>query len=119
MADIDYERFKIKSYTHWYLYLHESQYFLGRMYIWSLRAGLHDLMDVTDEERAELFEIGREARGALTRLWFPDLFNWASLGNISQQCHVHVIPRYAKLRQFAGFVFKDTRWGQNYAPYDY
>jgi hypothetical protein len=29
---IDYEQLKIKSYTHWDLYLHENQCYLGRTF---------------------------------------------------------------------------------------
>lgn len=116
---MDYEEFRIEEFKHWVAYLHTNQYFLGRTYIWSKRQGLVDLMDTTTEEREELFGIGGLLKNALQELFQPDLFNWASLGNLSQQCHVHVIPRYAQARSFAGLSFHDGRWGQNYAPYDY
>lgn len=44
--------------------------------------------------------------------------NYAALSNTSPVIHVHLIPRYKESRAFAGGIFKDTRWGQNYAPYD-
>ena len=116
---MDYKQFKIKEFRFWVVYLHTSQYFLGRVYIWSRRQGLVDLMDITMEEREELFEIGRLLKNVLGEIFHPDLFNWASLGNLSAQCHVHLIPRYATIRNFAGIVFEDGRWGKNYAPYDY
>lgn len=115
----NYERWMVVSYKHWGVYLHTNQYFLGRVYIWSRRERLVDLMDVSPWEREELFKIGKGVKEALTRLFSPDLFNWASLGNLSAQCHLHVIPRYKTLRTFAGATFVDERWGKNYAPYNY
>jgi diadenosine tetraphosphate (Ap4A) HIT family hydrolase len=115
----DYERFKIADFPFWAVYLHTNQYFLGRMYTWSKRPGLVDLMDITDEEQKELFLIGHSLKIILREVFRPDLFNWASLGNLSTQCHMHLIPRYAKERIFLGTVFRDGRWGKNYAPYDY
>lgn len=44
--------------------------------------------------------------------------NYAALSNTSPVIHVHIIPRYEKVREFEGIAFKDARWGQNYAPYD-
>jgi diadenosine tetraphosphate (Ap4A) HIT family hydrolase len=40
------------------------------------------------------------------------------LSNTSPVIHIHIIPRYKESREFAGTVFKDQRWGKNYAPYD-
>jgi diadenosine tetraphosphate (Ap4A) HIT family hydrolase len=50
----------------------------------------------------------------LTRLFKPDLFNYASLGNDTHHLHVHVIPRYASPREFQGIAFEDKRWGHSY-----
>ncbi len=44
--------------------------------------------------------------------------NYAALSNTSTVIHIHLIPRYKEVRQFDNVVFKDARWGQNYAPYD-
>ena len=116
---MDYEQYKLKEYKYWAVYLNVNQYFLGRVYIWSKRKGLVDLMDLSEKEQKELFEICKQVKQALTELFRPDLFNWASLGNISSQCHLHVIPRYEKPRLFNLEVFVDERWGKNYAPYNY
>jgi diadenosine tetraphosphate (Ap4A) HIT family hydrolase len=40
------------------------------------------------------------------------------LGNLINQCHVHVIPRYKESREFEGAKFTDGRWGKNHSPYD-
>jgi diadenosine tetraphosphate (Ap4A) HIT family hydrolase len=114
----DYHKYEIVRFRHWTIYVHQQQTYLGRCYIWSHRIRLIDLMDLTPIEREELFAIGFELRTALTQLFQPDLFNWASLGNVTTQCHVHLIPRYSEERQFDGLTFIDTRFGMNYAPYE-
>ena len=55
---------------------------------------------------------------ALKTLFKPDKMNYAALSNVSEKIHVHFVPRYKEAREFGGVVFKDLRWGQNYAPYD-
>ena len=44
--------------------------------------------------------------------------NCAALSNTSPVIHMHIIPRYKETRKFAKLIFKDTRWGQNFAPCD-
>ena len=60
----------------------------------------------------------QEMKAALKTLFKPDKMNYAALSNTSSVIHVHIIPRYKDSREFAGVIFKDTRWGSNYAPYD-
>lgn len=118
MSESSYERWKIRSFDHWAVYLHaESPSYLGRVYIWLLREEV-DLMDITPEEQEELFAIGRQLKTVLKQLFQVDHFNWAALGNVAVHCHVHVIPRYKVPREFEGITFVDNRWGKNYVPYD-
>lgn len=112
------EQLKIKEYKHWTVYLHDNQCYLGRVYIWSKRDGLVDLLDMTEEEQREFFDVGRKVKKAIAELFNPDLMNYASLGNVSTHLHMHVIPRYQSTRTFEGNTFIDERWGKNYAPYD-
>lgn len=114
-----YAKYKIKEYQYWAVYLHQSQYFLGRVYIWSKRKGFVGLQHATLEEWQELQVVLREVERVLSEIWQPDLFNEASLGNLTAQCHMHIIPRYRLARVFQGEMFRDERWGQNYAPYNY
>lgn len=108
----------IKSYEFWEVYLHENQCYLGRVHIWAKRKDALDLFDITKEEREEHFKIGKELQKALKKLFKPDLYNYATLANVTAHLHTHFIPRYSSSREFAGIVFKDERRGQNYAPYN-
>jgi diadenosine tetraphosphate (Ap4A) HIT family hydrolase len=117
--NMDYEKLKIKSYKYWDLYLHENQCYLGRVFV-QLKdeKGVEDFLDIQGQVREEFFQIGQHVKHALKTLFKPDKMNYAALSNTSPIIHVHIIPRYKDTREFNGMTFKDTRWGQNYAPYD-
>jgi diadenosine tetraphosphate (Ap4A) HIT family hydrolase len=113
-----YNHLLIKEYNHWNVFLHESQYYLGRSYLWAKREQALDLFDMTKEEKEEYFKIGNELKGAFKKLFKPDLYNYATLANITPHLHTHFIPRYSSKREFGGVTFIDEKWGQNYAPYN-
>lgn len=116
---VDYEQLKIKSYKHWDVYLHENQCYLGRVFV-QLKddKGVEDFLAIQGEARDEFFEVGAHVKEALKKLFKPDKMNYAALSNVSQKIHVHCVPRYKEVREFAGVIFNDQRWGKNYAPYD-
>ena len=116
---MDYDQLKIKSYQYWDLYLHDNQCYLGRAFA-QLRedAGIEDFLSIKGVVRDEFFSIGQDFKAVLKALFQPDKMNYAALSNTSPKIHVHLVPRYQGPREFAGVVFKDTRWGKNYAPYD-
>lgn len=116
---MDYDQFKIKSYKHWDVYLHENQCYLSRVFV-ALRndEGVEDFLSVEGEVREEFFLIGKKAKTALKILFKPDRMNYAALSNTSAKIHVHLVPRYKETREFNGMLFNNTRWGKNYAPYD-
>ena len=117
----------LRHYTRWGVFLHTEQYFLGRSYVWRLQGGKIDLLDLPPRELDELLVALQDVRRAFTRAFNhhgesdgEDLVNYAWLcnhENHGHHGHMHVIPRYRKSRKFAGRVFQDGLWGQNYAPY--
>lgn len=113
-----YDYLKVKEYKHWTIFLHPNQYYLGRSYVWANRENAIDFLDTNEDEKAEFFVAATQLKQSLIRLFQPDLFNYAALGNVAPHLHVHLIPRYRSIRQFFGYEFKDQRWGMNYAPYD-
>ena len=127
MQNQRYERFKIRKYLHWTLYLHENQHYLGRCYAWLNRdcredERPHRLSELSEEERYELFHfILSPYEKALDQLFGPDHINYAWFGNEIDQHnghgHMHLIPRYEEPITFAGHEFCDEQWGENYAPY--
>lgn len=110
----DYSKYLIKQYTHWGVYVHENQGYLGRCVVWCDRADALDLTDASSVEREELFEILRELKDAIEHAFSCDWYNYCFLGNVVQHLHCHFIPRYKTERLFSGLKFTDERWGQNY-----
>lgn len=108
----------IIDFPHWSLYLHENQNYIGWVYLWARRQDSLDFLSMTAEEEESFFQHARCVKNVLGQLFHPDLFNYASLGNVTPHLHVHIIPRYKEFRLFEGQTFVDTRWGDNFAPYD-
>ncbi len=115
---MNYEKYLIAEYENWKIYLHENQCYLGRVYIWAKRENALDFFDMNESEKKEYFEIGKKLKNALKKLFAPDLYNYSTLANVAAHLHTHFIPRYKKERKFAGIIFKDEKYGQNYAPHN-
>ena len=110
----DYSKNLIKDYKYWSVYIHENQGTLGRVYTWCKREDALDLPDATKEEQLELFEILRDMVKVITKVFKPDMFNYAFLGNVTHHLHGHIVPRYAKPLESNGQMFIDKNWGHNY-----
>lgn len=110
----DFDKFKIKKYKHWTVYLHENQCYLGWLVIWCDREDAEDLVDATQDEYQELLVIIKDMRQILEKEFNPDWFNYNLLGNGFRHLHCHLIPRYASERIVNGEKFTDDRWGHNY-----
>lgn len=107
-----YKHLRLKENTYWRVELRMQQSYLGWCFI-ILKRHLEDLIDISAEEREELFSITKDVKKALTEAFQPDKFNYASLGNISSHVHLQVIPRYKEPRQAFGREFTDKFWGQH------
>lgn len=113
----DYNADILRDYENWSVYLHENQTYLGRTYIALARDGEIDpFTETTAEEQSELLVVISGLKTALSKLYQPNLLNYANLRNTWHHCHWHVIPRYAESREVLGHVFEDLNWGKNYAP---
>ena len=110
----DYSANLIKEYSLWEVYVHENQGYLGRCVIVCKREDALDLTQATSEEQLELFLILQNLKKASEKLFQPDWFNYAFLGNEFRHLHGHFIPRYAKLRIFNDVQFEDKLYGHNY-----
>jgi diadenosine tetraphosphate (Ap4A) HIT family hydrolase len=104
----------VKEYTHWTVYVHENQGYLGRCIIWCKRENALDLTDATPAEQQELFVILKDLYRAAKESFQADWFNYAFLGNGVKHLHCHFIPRYQSPRNFWGITFEDKLWGNNY-----
>jgi len=110
----DFEKYKIKDYKYWTIFIHQNQGYLGRCVVWCKRENALDLTDATEEEQKELFLILNELREAVKKIFQSDWFNYSFLGNETRHLHAHFVPRYAKPKVFEGITFEDKLWGHNY-----
>lgn len=117
---MDYQQLKIKEFRFWDLYLHPNQSpYLGRCYAWARRESAITVLDMTGNEREELYEKVIPAwYKAVKKLSNPDNINIASLGNATKHLHYHLIPRFNTTRKFHNHEFKDPNPKGNYSPYD-
>lgn len=117
-------KYKIYEGRNWRLQIHRDQRYLGRSVVWltSRHVSNMPLESLSTGELQELFGIMRKFRVALNRLWKPELINACWLGNNVHEHdghgHMHLIPRYRTPPQYMGGIFRDERWGRNYAPYE-
>lgn len=122
-GDPHYFQYNVKEYEHWTLRIEEKQRYLGQAVIWLEREGdMQRLSSLSAPERDELWgKVLPEYEAAMANLWHPDHMNYSWLGNFfgmhSGHGHMHMIPRYASKREFAGEVFEDLQWGKHYKPY--
>lgn len=114
---MDYSEYIIKNYNNWILYLQPNQFYLGRCYLWYAYDNPVDLFELDQNSLKELADITCEVKRALSKCFMPDMFNYASLNNITRHLHFHVIPRYQRKVIFENFTFEDKNWGKNYSPY--
>ena len=104
----------------WVVYASPKQYYLGRLVLWSKRpAGTaaynKDVTTLSRGERRELWALMAHMKRALHQWMQPDVLNYAVLANDAKHIHMHIIPRYASPRTFAGEVFEDEKFGHNYS----
>jgi diadenosine tetraphosphate (Ap4A) HIT family hydrolase len=110
----DRHRFLFEG-RNWSVYLYRNQGYLGRCVVYLTTRALKDPLELTDDEREELWtEVLPKLTRALTAAFQPDRFTYAHLANRLHHVHWHVVPRYDVhgAREFAGHTFTDRRRGK-------
>lgn len=105
---------RIAESTYWHLILNYNQNLLGKCFL-VLRRHLEDVPQITIPEWTNLYEQLGRTTTMLDHAFTPTHFNYAFLQNQDRHLHLHVIPRYAQPRQFAGLVFEDAEYPDHYA----
>ena len=99
---------------YWRLILNHNQNLLGKCFL-VLRRHLEAVSELTLGEWTDLHgQIARTTQ-ALNAALAPDHFNYAFLQNQDRHVHLHIIPRYANSRIFAGVTFEDQDYPGHYA----
>lgn len=115
----DFERFKVKSYSQWDLFLHKNQFpYIGRVYAWAKRPEADLVTDMGVREGDELlYEIIPDWVRAIRELWGDHRPNVSILGNESPHLHAHLVPRRRSPITFEGIEFVDPNPNGHYSPY--
>jgi len=117
-CDGELEKYIIKKFEYWIVYLNPDQYYVGRIYIALSRHGPESTIELKKEEWQELKEIIDKVTKVQSSLYKHDLMNYATLQNKDRNhFHVHLIPRYIDSRIVYGEEFKDEFWGK--PPFGY
>ena len=96
-TDMEYEKLKIRSYTHWDLYLHTYQYpYVGRCIAWAHRDDAAKVTDMTPWEWQELFEVIVPSWDAAIR----NLYNHDWPANVRGVRQMVPLPVYQKVFAF-------------------
>lgn len=99
---------------HWRLVVNRNQNLLGKCFL-AARCHTEAVSALTADEWRDLRrELTRTTR-ALVLAFAPDHFNYVFLQNQDRHVHLHVIPRYAGTREFAGGAFADPDYPDHYA----
>ena len=107
---MDFSKLTILEGKNWEIKLHHNQNCLGKIVLWFLGEE-KNFADLNKEEQEEFFDVLKKSRDVLTKLFNPDMFNYACLGNATKHLHFHVIPRYSSSREFEGEEFVDKAFG--------
>jgi len=103
----------VGTWEHWHVVVNWSQNYLGKVML-VLRRHTTDVTALTLGEQSELWRLLGDVKTALLGAFQPDHFNYAFLMNLDAHVHMHIIPRYAQPRVFAGMTFTDGQLGQHY-----
>ena len=98
----------------WRLSLNRNQNLLGKCFL-VLRRHEEVVARLTPDEWLDLHSMLAAATVALRQRFQPDHFNYAFLQNQDRHVHLHIIPRYAAPRTFAGLTFDDPDYPAHYA----
>jgi diadenosine tetraphosphate (Ap4A) HIT family hydrolase len=99
---------------YWRLVLNRNQNLLGKCFL-VLSRHLEAVSQLSPLEWMDLHRQLIRATQALTAAFQPDHFNYAFLQNQDRHVHLHLIPRYAGPRIFAGLVFEDLDYPAHYS----
>jgi diadenosine tetraphosphate (Ap4A) HIT family hydrolase len=97
----------------WTIALNRNQNLLGKVML-VVNRPLEQVILLREDEWTDLHKQLRRVTLALTTAFQPDHFNYAFLQNQDRQVHLHVIPRYAARRIFAGETFEDPDYPDHY-----
>ena len=108
------EKFKVKDMliyetAYWQWTLRPSQPTLG-CGVLSLKRAAEKMMDLTEEEGADLIRIIKVIEKTLYKAFPVKKMNYIMYMMVDFHVHYHIIPRYSENQNFDGVEFVDKGW---------
>lgn len=103
----------VMGWRYWQLFVNRNQNYLGKVML-VLKRHATNVTELKDEEQVEFWNVLRLTKESLDAAFQPDHVNYAFLMNQDRHVHLHLVPRYAEPRKFAGLVFQDGHLGEHY-----
>jgi diadenosine tetraphosphate (Ap4A) HIT family hydrolase len=98
----------------WHLVVNHNQNLLGKCFL-SLKHHEEAVTALTINEWMDLHIQLKRVTRMLVAAFQPDHFNYVFLQNQDRHVHMHIIPRYAASREYAGVTFTDPDYPSHYA----
>ncbi len=109
MKKFGYPETCLKHFKKWELLLRPQQITLGALVLICSEPATA-FSQMSREAFSELREITEQIEKGLARAFAYDKINYLMLMMVDPDVHFHVLPRYAKSRNFAGQEFHDHSW---------
>lgn len=99
----------VKEYPHWCLLLRTQQVTLASLVL-AAKSDATAFSALPHEAFTELGDVVKDAEAGLSAFARYDKINYLMLMMVDPHVHMHVIPRYAEMKEFAGTGFPDSGW---------
>jgi diadenosine tetraphosphate (Ap4A) HIT family hydrolase len=99
----------LKEFDHWCILMRPAQATFSALVLCS-KHDAHSLSSLPVEAFTELHRCTRLIESRLKPFAGYDKINYLALMMVDPHVHFHVLPRYAKPQDFAGFTFADPGW---------
>ncbi len=111
MRKFGYPDTLVAEYDRWVVLLRPRQATLGALVL-ACREPATAFGQVSAAAFGELGKIVGSIEATLARVFAYDRINYLMLMMVDREVHFHVLPRYARDREFAGAMFVDAGWPQ-------
>ena len=109
IAKFGYPHSLLADYEHWTVLLRPQQVTLGAIVL-ACREPATRFSDISPGAFASLATVVADIEATLGQAFSYDKINYLMLMMVDPHVHFHVLPRYAKAREFGGVSFADAGW---------
>jgi diadenosine tetraphosphate (Ap4A) HIT family hydrolase len=109
IAKFGFPRSLLTDYEHWTVLLRPQQVTLGSLVL-ACREPATRFSEISPSAFTGLATAVGDIEATLSRAFSYDKINYLMLMMVDPHVHFHVVPRYAKAREFHGVTFADAGW---------